>query len=89
MHPMTRHSRRQFLQAGAAALLSAGLWPGALHAADVEGKTVKAFNVDSFPDYYLIDRSGKLRIADCKNGNAEDAIKALLAEEAPEKTASR
>jgi 3',5'-cyclic AMP phosphodiesterase CpdA len=30
----TRHSRRQLLQVGAAALISAGLWPGALRAAD-------------------------------------------------------
>jgi cytochrome c biogenesis protein CcmG/thiol:disulfide interchange protein DsbE len=36
--------------------------------------------VNGYPDYYFIDRSGTLRIADCKNGSVEDAIKALLAQ---------
>ncbi len=49
-------------------------------AVDTEGKTVATYKVDSFPDYYLIDRQGKLRIADCKNGNVEEAVKLLLAE---------
>ena len=51
-------------------------------AADVDGATVAAFAVDSFPDYYFIDRAGKLRILDCNNDNVEDAIKLLLAEKA-------
>ena len=55
-------------------------WPIAL---DVEGKTVKAFLVDSFPDYYLIDRSGKLRVADLANADLERAVKILLKEPAP------
>ncbi|AGA28819.1 TlpA family protein disulfide reductase [Singulisphaera acidiphila] len=54
-------------------------------AADVDGATVAAFAVDSFPDYYFIDRAGKLRILDCKNNNVEDAIKLLLAEKAKSK----
>jgi hypothetical protein len=45
--------------------------------------TNKAWKVDSYPDYYLIDRAGRLRVADCKNNKIEDAIKALLAESAP------
>jgi hypothetical protein len=45
--------------------------------------------VDSYPDYYFIDRAGNLRVADCKNGSIEQAIEALLAEEPPAKTASR
>jgi thiol-disulfide isomerase/thioredoxin len=49
-------------------------------AADSDGRTVEAFAVDGFPDYYFIDRAGKLRILDCKNGHVEDAIKLLLAE---------
>lgn len=49
-------------------------------AADVDGATVAAFAVDSFPDYYFIDRAGKLRILDCNNDNVEDAINLLLAE---------
>jgi thiol-disulfide isomerase/thioredoxin len=50
-------------------------------AADVGHKTVKAYKVNGYPDYYFIDRAGTLRIADCKNGAIEDAIKALLAEQ--------
>ena len=38
-----------------------------LVAKDVEGKSIQSYAVNGFPDYYLIDRSGKLRIADCKN----------------------
>ena len=49
-------------------------------AIDHEGKTVRAFGVDSFPDYYLIDRAGKLRVADLKNGDLDRAVKVLLAE---------
>ncbi len=48
--------------------------------ADRYGITTSAYKVDSFPDYYLIDRQGKLRIADCKNDDLEEAIKILLAE---------
>ncbi len=55
-------------------------WPVA---ADVDGKTVRAFLVDSYPDYYLIDRSGKLRVADLVNGDLERAVKLLLAEPPP------
>jgi thiol-disulfide isomerase/thioredoxin len=51
-------------------------------AADPTGKTNEAFKVNSYPDYYLIDRSGKLRIADCKNASVDEAVEALLAESA-------
>jgi len=54
-------------------------------AVDVGGKTVKAFAVDSFPDYYLIDRKGNLRVADLANADLERAVKILLAEKAPKK----
>ena len=54
-----------------------------LTAADVDGKTDEAYHVNSYPDYYLIDRSGKLRIADCKNGAVDAAVEALLEEPAP------
>lgn len=49
-------------------------------ALDKDGKTAEAYKVNGFPDYYFIDRAGKLRIADCKNNSVEAAIKALLAE---------
>jgi thiol-disulfide isomerase/thioredoxin len=52
-------------------------------AADNALKTNKAYFVSGYPDYYFIDRAGKLRIADCKNGKVEDAIKFLLAEPGP------
>ena len=49
-------------------------------AVDSEGKTKTAFRVDSYPDYYLIDKSGKLRVADLANRDLDRAIKVLLAE---------
>ena len=49
-------------------------------AVDIDEKTQKAFAVDSFPDYYLIDRAGKLRVADLANADLERAIQVLLAE---------
>jgi thiol-disulfide isomerase/thioredoxin len=52
-------------------------WPVAV---DVEGKTVKTFHVDSYPDYYLIDRSGKLRVADLANNEVDRVVKVLLQE---------
>lgn len=50
-------------------------------AVDVDRKTTTAFHVDSYPDYYLIDRSGNLRIADLKNSEVDRAIEALLKEQ--------
>jgi len=49
-------------------------------AVDTDGKTVTAFAVDSYPDYYVIDRSGKLRFADLQNSELDRAITTLLAE---------
>ena len=45
-----------------------------------KGKTLTRFRVDSFPDYYFIDRKGILRFADCANASIDDAIEELLAE---------
>jgi hypothetical protein len=53
-------------------------------ALDHEGKTIQAFRVDSYPDYYLIDRSGILRVADLSNGDLERVVQILLEEPAPE-----
>jgi thiol-disulfide isomerase/thioredoxin len=50
-------------------------------AADVGRHTVDAYRVNGYPDYYFIDRFGKLRIADCANGSIDKAIEALLAEQ--------
>ena len=52
-------------------------------AVDDDGKTVKAFHVDSYPDYYVVDRSGKLRVADLANGELDRVVEALLKEPAP------
>lgn len=52
-------------------------------AIDSTGATAAAFAVDSFPDYYLLDRSGKVRFADLANGELDRAIEMLLAEKAP------
>jgi len=52
-------------------------------ALDADGKTVKAFAVDSFPDYYLVDRTGVVRVADLQNSEVEGAVRALLDEEPP------
>jgi len=49
-------------------------------AVDDAGQTVKAWKVDGYPDYYLIDREGKLRVADLANREVERAVEALLAE---------
>ena len=56
-------------------------------AVDIEGKTDDAYRVNGYPDYYLIDRAGNLRIADCKNGSVDAAVEALLAESEPMQTA--
>lgn len=45
---------------------------------DPDGATAKAYGVNGYPDYYIIDASGKLAVADCANGSVEQAIEALL-----------
>lgn len=46
------------------------------------GRTLAAYQVDSFPDYYLVDRKGILRYADVLNADVDRAIAQLLAEPA-------
>ena len=41
---------------------------------------MKAFAVDSYPDYYLIDRNGNVRVADLANGDLDRAVEILLKE---------
>ena len=50
-------------------------------AVDVDGATVSAYKVNSYPDYYLIDKSGRLRFADLSNRELEKAVDLLIAEE--------
>ena len=48
---------------------------------DAGNTTKDAYKVDSYPDYYLIDRQGRLRVADCTNSKVEEAIRILIAED--------
>jgi hypothetical protein len=50
---------------------------------DVDDATTTAFAVDSYPDYYLIDRNGTLRVADLQNDALDRAVASLLAEPVP------
>ncbi len=52
-------------------------WPIAV---DVEKGTVTAFKVDSYPDYYVIDKAGNLRVADLANKDLDRVIEILLKE---------
>ena len=47
---------------------------------DVGNVNKTNYMVDGYPDYYLIDREGRLRVADCANRRIEDAVKRLVAE---------
>ncbi len=47
---------------------------------DVKGEVNSAYKVDSYPDYYLIDREGRLRGADINAATLEEAVKLILAE---------
>lgn len=49
-------------------------------ALDARGETQKRFHVDSYPDYYLIDRAGRLRWGDIDNRDLEKAVRILLDE---------
>jgi cytochrome c biogenesis protein CcmG, thiol:disulfide interchange protein DsbE len=47
-------------------------------AADRDGATVSAYRVDGYPDYYLIGRDGRLRVADCGDRWVDNAVRWLL-----------
>jgi len=49
-------------------------------AADVENATSGAWHISSYPSYFLIDRSGKLRFVRIYRADLERAIKQLLTE---------
>jgi hypothetical protein len=46
--------------------------------ADANGKTMGAYLVDGYPDYYIIDRDGTIVGADVGNDQVEAAIRAVL-----------
>ncbi len=49
---------------------------------DGRGEANAAYSVNGYPDFYIIDREGRLRGADVINARIEDAIEHLLAEDA-------
>lgn len=51
---------------------------------DLENRTNRAFGPNGYPDYYLLDREGHLRIADLHHNHLREAIEALLAEQPAE-----
>ena len=59
-------------------------WP---NACDVDTQTVASWHVDSYPDVYLIDRNGILRVADLYTGDLERTIHELVAEMSDHKPA--
>jgi len=49
-------------------------------AIDANKETIKAYRVNGYPDYFIIDRDGKLVVADCQNAKVDAVIEKLLAE---------
>ncbi|MEM6883851.1 MAG: TlpA disulfide reductase family protein [Verrucomicrobiota bacterium] len=45
---------------------------------DDKGKTIDAYEVNGYPDYYIIDREGKIVVADCSNSKVDAALQKLL-----------
>ena len=48
-------------------------------AIDPDSKTINAYKVNGYPDYYIIGKDGKLLVADCKNGSVDAVLEKLLA----------
>jgi cytochrome c biogenesis protein CcmG/thiol:disulfide interchange protein DsbE len=46
--------------------------------ADANGRAIRDYRVDGYPDYYLIDREGTIIAADIKNGSLEEAVRAVM-----------
>ena len=49
-------------------------------ALDADSRYMKALKCDSYPDYVLIDRKGKVRFVDLANGELDKAVELLLKE---------
>jgi thiol-disulfide isomerase/thioredoxin len=47
---------------------------------DSEFRTSRAYRVDNYPDFFLIDRAGRLRVADTGDECVEQVVASLLAE---------
>jgi len=50
-------------------------------AIDKDDQTNDAYDANGYPDYYIIDKTGKLVVADCKNSQVATVVEMLLAEE--------
>lgn len=50
-------------------------------AVDKDSKTIEAYKVNGYPDYYIFDRTGKLVVADCANAKVDEVLEKLLQEE--------
>ncbi|MEM7228221.1 MAG: TlpA disulfide reductase family protein [Planctomycetota bacterium] len=48
---------------------------------DPDGKINRAYDVNGYPDYYIVDRNGRMRLADCRNQTVDQAIEWLLEEQ--------
>ncbi|MFM7133288.1 MAG: TlpA family protein disulfide reductase [Planctomycetota bacterium] len=48
---------------------------------DAKGAANAAYAIDGYPDYFIIDREGRVRGADVANGSVERAVEMLLAED--------
>jgi len=47
-------------------------------ALDHTGKTIDAYKVGGYPDYYIIGKDGKMLLADCANRSLDEVLKALV-----------
>jgi cytochrome c biogenesis protein CcmG, thiol:disulfide interchange protein DsbE len=47
-------------------------------AVDTDSEAIMAYKVNGFPDYHIIDREGKVVLADCANAKVEEVIQKLL-----------
>lgn len=50
--------------------------------ADVNDSTVRAYRVDGFPDYYIVDHEGRVAMADVRADALEVAVQAMIARRA-------
>jgi len=47
-------------------------------AIDEDGDTIKDYEVNGYPDYYIFDQNGTLVVADCANDAVETVVERLL-----------
>lgn len=47
---------------------------------DTDNTTKTTYHVDSYHDYFIIDKQGRLRVADCANSQVEEVVQILIDE---------